>query len=124
VADGYIATSSSGPAGLRRNWQIVQESAAAAGRPPGAVKLAALVRASVDEDVDRALARAEANARHYRPNAPEPINPASLLLGAPEVCIERALAYFEAGVEVLIVAPVTADLAHLDRLVGEVLTRL
>jgi hypothetical protein len=32
--------------------------------------------------------------------------------------------YFDAGVQVLIVAPVTADPDHLDRLLGEVFPRL
>ena len=124
LADGYIASSTSGPAGISRAWQTVRESAEQAGRDPAAITLAALVRAAVDEDTDRAMERTVANARHYRPNAREIPDPAALLLGAPAVCIERAQAYFAAGVDLLIVAPVTADLAHLDRLLGEVLTRL
>ncbi len=124
LADGYIASSTSGPEGVRRAWQAVREAAAQAGHAPDTLTLAALVRASVDEDADRALARAVANARHYRPNARDDPDPAALLLGPPAVCIERAHAYFAAGVDLLIVAPVTADLAHLDRLLGEVLTHL
>jgi hypothetical protein len=65
-----------------------------------------------------------ANAHYYRPNAPGNEDVSSLLLGAPDACIERAHEYFAAGVELLIVAPVTADLGHLDRLIGEVLTRV
>ncbi|MDQ3856762.1 MAG: hypothetical protein M3281_10265, partial [Chloroflexota bacterium] len=94
------------------------------GRDPAALTLAALVRASVDDDRERALERAVANARHYRPNAPDRTDPASLLLGSPDACIQRAREYFAAGVEHLIVAPVTADLDHLDRLLGDVLARL
>ncbi len=124
LADGYIASSTSGPAGVRRTWRAVRDSAEQAGRDPASLTLAALVRASVDEDIERAMARTVANARHYRPNARDDPDPAALLLGAPEVCVERAHAYFAAGVELLIVAPVTADLGHLDRLLGEVLTRL
>ena len=124
IADGYIASSSSGPAGVRRAWQTVRESAEAAGRDPDSLTLAALVRAAVDEDLDRAMERTVANARHYRPNTRLDVDPASLLLGPPATCIERAHEYFAAGVDVLIVAPVTADLDHLDRLLGEVLTRL
>jgi probable F420-dependent oxidoreductase len=124
LADGYIGTSSSGPGGLRHAFDTVRASAAAAGRDPRAITLAALVRASVDEDVERGMARAIANARHYRPDSRRGEDPAALLLGAPAACIARAHEYFAAGVDLLIVAPVTGDLAHLDRLLGEVLTRL
>jgi alkanesulfonate monooxygenase SsuD/methylene tetrahydromethanopterin reductase-like flavin-dependent oxidoreductase (luciferase family) len=46
------------------------------------------------------------------------------ITGPPAACIERAQEYFAAGVEVLIVGPVTADLGHLDRLLGEVVAPL
>src|SRR5439155_14540326 len=121
LADGYIGSSPSGPAGVRRAWQAVSESAERAGRDPAALTFAVLVRASMDDDAGRAMERVVANARHYRPNAREDPDPAGILLGSPTACIERAHEYFAAGVEVLIVAPVTADLDHLDRLLGQVL---
>lgn len=124
LADGYIASSSGGPAGVQRAWETVRASAAAAGRDPASLTLAALVRAAVDDDPARARALADANARHYRPNVPGVEDPTALLLGPPDACIRRAREYFAAGVELLIVAPVTADLTHLDRLLREVLARL
>ena len=124
IADGYIASSTSGPAGVRRAWQVVCASAEAAGRAPDALTLAVLVRASVDDDLDRAMERAVANARHYRPNARGGEDPAAFLLGSPDACIRRAHEYYAAGVELLIVAPVTADLDHLDRLLDQVVARL
>jgi probable F420-dependent oxidoreductase len=124
LADGYIGSSSSGPAGVGRAWQAVRESAERAGRDPGALTFAVLVRAAVDDDTGRAMDRVVANARHYRPDLREDPGPAGILLGSPAACIERAHEYFAAGVEVLIVAPVTADRDHLDRLLSEVLTRL
>ena len=124
IADGYIASSTSGPAGVRRAWRVVCQSAEAAGRDPAALTLAVLVRASVDDDLDRAMERAVANAGHYRPNARGGEDPAAFLLGSPDACIRRAHEYYAAGVELLIVAPVTADLDHLDRLLDQVVARL
>jgi probable F420-dependent oxidoreductase len=124
MADGHIATSTSGPDGIRRTTRLVRESAEAAGRDPAAVTIAALVRASIDEDRDRAVERAIANAEYYRPGAPGNADMSSVLLGTPDACVRAAHAYFDAGVDLLIVAPVTADLAHLDRLLGEVFAHL
>ena len=124
IADGYIGSSTSGPAGVRRAWDIVRASAEEAGRDPTKLTLAALVRAAVYEDTNHGMELALANARHYRPTARNDLDPASFLLGGPAACIERAREYFAAGVDVLIVAPVHSDLHHLDRLIGEVLTRL
>jgi probable F420-dependent oxidoreductase len=123
LADGYIASSSGGPEGMRAAWQQVRAYAAAAGRDPDALTLAALVFASVDADEDRARARAEAYMRHYYPPERAQVSPWTLL-GSPATCVERAREYFAAGVRVLIVAPVTADLGHLDRLLDEVVARV
>jgi probable F420-dependent oxidoreductase len=123
LADGYIGTTSGGPEGLRNAWAKVRQSAEAAGRDPSRLKLAALVYAAVDDDHERAIERAGAYLRRYYPPARAQVPP-WFLLGPPEACIQRAHEYFAAGVEVLIVGPVTADLGHLDRLLGEVVARL
>jgi probable F420-dependent oxidoreductase len=123
LADGYIGTSSGGPDGLLRAAGTVREAATAAGRDPAAVKLGCLVWASVNDDQARADECAAAYMRHYYPPARQGV-PASSLVGPPALCVERAQEYFAAGVDVLIVGPVTTDPAHLDRLLGEVLTRL
>jgi probable F420-dependent oxidoreductase len=119
LADGYVGTSSGGPDGLRVAWAKVQQAAEQAGRDPSSLKLAALVYACVDDDRDRAVERAGAYLRRYYPPARAQVPP-WFLLGPPETCIETAHTYFAAGVDVLIVGPVTADLGHLDRLLGEV----
>src|SRR5207248_7858581 len=64
-ADGYVGSSTGGPAGVRRAWDVVRASAEAAGRDPDRLTFAALVRACVDDDRARAAERATANARHY-----------------------------------------------------------
>src|SRR4051794_8441800 len=121
-ADGYVGSSTRGPAGVRRAWEIVRASAAAAGRDPDRLTLAALVRACVDDDPARAAERTTANARHY--GAARGDATAYQLLGPPDACVRMAHEYFAAGVQVLIVAPVTAEVGHLDRLLGEVFPRL
>jgi hypothetical protein len=63
--------------------------------------------------------RAGGYLRRYYPPARAQVPP-WFLLGPPAACIETAQTYFDAGVDVLIVGPVTADLGHLDRLLGEV----
>ncbi|HLH22472.1 MAG TPA: LLM class flavin-dependent oxidoreductase [Chloroflexota bacterium] len=123
LADGYIGSSSGGPAGLRAAADTVRQAAAAAGRDPGALTIACLVWASVDDDQARADARAAAYMRHYYPPARQGV-PAASLVGPPALCRERAQEYQAAGAEVLIVGPVSSDPAHLDRLLNEVLTRL
>lgn len=123
LADGYIGSSSGGIEGVRAAWRTVQEAARAAGRDPAALTLACLVWAAVDSDPDRAHARAAAYMRHYYPPSRAQV-PAASLVGSPARCLEQARAYFDAGVEVLIVGPTSADPDHLNRLLGEVLTRL
>jgi probable F420-dependent oxidoreductase len=123
LADGYIGSSSSGPEGVRAAWNTVRQAAADAGRDPGALKLGCLIWASVDDDRDRAYQRAETYMRHYYPPERAKVSPASLL-GPPKACIRQAQAFFDIGVDVLIIGPVTADPAHLDRLLTEVVAQL
>ncbi|HZU05469.1 MAG TPA: TIGR03619 family F420-dependent LLM class oxidoreductase [Chloroflexota bacterium] len=123
LADGYIGTSSGGPEGVRAAWARVRQHAAAAGRDPAALTLGALVWAAVDNDHDRAVERAGRFLRHYYPPARAQVSPA-LLLGPPAACIQRAEEYFAAGVQMLIIGPVTADPDHFDRLLSEVVARL
>ncbi len=123
IADGHIGSSGGGIAGVRAAWQTVQDAARAAGRDPAALTLGCLVWASVDHDGDRARARAEAYMRHYYPPARAQV-PATALVGSPAHCIEQARVFFDAGVQVLIVGATSADPDHLERLLGDVLTRL
>jgi probable F420-dependent oxidoreductase len=123
LADGYIGSSSGGPAGLRASADTVRQAAAAAGRDPTAIKIACLVWASVDDDQARADERAAAYMRHYYPPARQGV-PAASLVGPPDLCIRRAHEYVAAGADVLIVGPTSVEPAHLDRLLNDVLTRL
>jgi alkanesulfonate monooxygenase SsuD/methylene tetrahydromethanopterin reductase-like flavin-dependent oxidoreductase (luciferase family) len=123
LADGYVGSSSSGPEGVRAAWQTVRQAAADAGRDPAALKLACLIWASVDDDMDRAYARAERYMRHYYPPERAKVAPASLI-GPPDECLRQARAFFDIGVDELIIGPVTADPEHLDRLLTQVVARL
>lgn len=123
LADGYIGSSGGGPEGVRAAMERVREAAAAAGRDASALRCAVLVYAHVDASRERAHDLASAYMHHYYPPTRAQVSPTSLL-GPPDACIAQAHAYFAAGVDTLIVSPVTADPAALDRLLGEVLTRL
>jgi probable F420-dependent oxidoreductase len=123
LADGYIGTSSGGPEGARTAFEQVRRAAEAAGRDPGALTLGCLVWASVDDDRERAHERASAYMRHYYPPTRAQVSPWSLI-GPPDDCARVAEAYFAAGVQVLIVGPVTADVEHFDRLLDQVVARV
>lgn len=122
IADGYIGGSGGGPDGFRAGWEKVRRYAEAAGRDPAAITPAALVFACVDDDRDRARAKAEAYRGHYY--AGRRTDTSGMLLGPVDECVRMANAYAEAGVRTLIVGSVTADLAYLDRFCEKVLPRL
>jgi probable F420-dependent oxidoreductase len=120
VGQGYIASTSSGPAGFRTAWAAIREYCAAAGRDPSEITPAALAYASVADDRAQAqeamrqhLLRAFGPARLARGLGP--------LVGTSEDLVRGAREYFDAGVEVLILGSVSADARHLDLLCERVL---
>jgi probable F420-dependent oxidoreductase len=129
LADGYIGGSSRGHAGFRTNWEKVQRYAEEAGRDPATLTPAALVFACVDEDRGRAMEVASRYMLHYygarRPglSAEELVGPHQLV-GPADECVQKAQDYVDAGVEVLIIGSMTADLSYLDRLCERVLPRI
>jgi probable F420-dependent oxidoreductase len=122
IGDGYIGSSSSGPDGFRQRWATIAQHAEKIGRDPATITPAALVYACVDDDRDRAAAKATAYFGHYY--GPNRTSTAGLLLGTPDQCLETAQQYFDAGVETMIIGSVSADLGTLDRLCAELLPRL
>lgn len=123
VADGYIATSSGGPKGFREGWQRIRQYAEQAGRDPATITPAALVHVCVDDNRERAIALAAKQRLHYYGPSRAEIPP-GFLLGSPDECVREATDYFDAGVQVLILGSVTADLSYFDRLCQEVIPRL
>jgi probable F420-dependent oxidoreductase len=120
VGQGYIASTSSGPAGFRTAWAAIRDYCAAAGRDPAEITPAALAYASVAEDPEVAreamrqhLLRSFGPARLERGLGP--------LVGTPEDLVRGAHEYFVAGVNVLILGSVSADPRHLDLLCERVL---
>jgi probable F420-dependent oxidoreductase len=123
VGQGYIASTSSGPAGFRDAWATIREYCAAAGRDPSEITPAALAYASVADDSEVAreamrqhLLRAFGPARLERGLGP--------LVGTPEDLVRGAREYFDAGVEVLILGSVSAAPRHLDMLCERVLPKI
>ncbi len=120
VGQGYIASTSSGPAGFRTAWAAIRDYCTAAGRDPAEITPAALAYASVAEDPEVAreamrqhLLRSFGPARLERGLGP--------LVGTPEDLVRGAHEYFVAGVNVLILGSVSADPRHLDMLCERVL---
>ncbi|MCA1645085.1 MAG: LLM class flavin-dependent oxidoreductase [Chloroflexi bacterium] len=123
VGQGYIASTSSGPAGFHSAWATLRGYCQDAGRDPAEITPAALAYASVADDRERArdamrvhLLRSFGPARLERGLGP--------MVGTPQDLIRGAQEYFDAGVEVLILGSVTANLGHLDMLCERVLPKL
>jgi probable F420-dependent oxidoreductase len=123
VGQGYIASTSSGPAGFRAAWATIRRHCAELGRDPSEITPAALAYASVASDRGRAqdamrehLLRSFGPARLERGLGP--------LVGTAEDLLRGAQEYFDAGVEVLILGSVTADPRHLDMLCEHVLPKI
>ncbi len=120
VGQGYIASTSSGPAGFRAAWAAIRRYCAEAGRDPSEITPAALAYASVADDREQAR---EAMRQHLLRS----FGPARLerglgrLVGTPEDLVRGAHEYFVAGVNVLILGSVSADPRHLDLLCERVL---
>lgn len=122
IGDGYIGTSTAGPDGFRANLGKIRRYAEAIGRDPATIAPACLVYACVDDDLERATTLASNfMRRYYGPSRPDA---RGVLLGTPDDCARGAEAFFDAGVQTLIIGSVTAELRYLDRLCQEVVPRL
>lgn len=122
MADGFIGGSGAGPDGFRANWAKIRDHAQAAGRDAASITPGTLVYACVDDDRSRAESFAlQYLAAYYGPRRTD-LTP--FLLGPADECVRKAQAYFEAGVQTMIIASFTADLRYCDRLCEDVLPRL
>jgi alkanesulfonate monooxygenase SsuD/methylene tetrahydromethanopterin reductase-like flavin-dependent oxidoreductase (luciferase family) len=120
VGQGFIASTSSGVEGFKAQWAKIAQYCQQYGRDPGEITPAALAYASVSDDAEQAR---EGMRQHLlRSFGPERLKRGlGLLAGTPEDLIKGAHAYFDAGVEVLILSSVSADPPHLDMLCERVL---
>ena len=119
VGQGYIASTSSGPNGFRSAWAAIRAYCAEAGRDPSEIT-AALAYASVAHD--REVAREAMRVHLLRSFGPARLERGlGPLVGTPEDLVRGAHEYFVAGVNVLILASVSADPRHLDMLCERVL---
>jgi len=122
MADGYIASSSGGPAGFRTNWDKLVRYAEEAGRDPSDIAPGGLIYVCVDDDKARADSLAASYVRHYygsgRPGT------GGTITGLADDCLRGIEEYLKAGLEYPIIASPTADLAYLDRFLEQVLPRL
>src|SRR5262249_55145868 len=98
--------------------------AEAAGRDPASITPAALVYAAIDDDRERARAKAAGYRAHYYGGSRGPIDLTGAPVGTVDDVVRVADEYFEAGIETLIIGSPTADLADFDRLCSEVLPRI
>lgn len=123
VGDGFIGSTSGGVEGFRANWATIRGYAEQAGRDSASITPAALIHFSLDTDRERARAAMRAYLTgSYGPRRVE--QGLGVMVGTPEDLIAGAQAYFEAGVELLILTSITARLEHLDGLLSDVVPRL
>lgn len=122
MADGFIGGSSRGAPGYLEAMSMVKDAAAQAGRDPESLSGAVLAMVSLDDDRERAWQRAfDYQANYY---SAARAKPEQCLLGSVSECADKAAAYLEAGADVVILAPVTSDIRHYERVCTELLPRL
>ena len=119
VGDGYIGSTSTGVAGFAENWRKIRDYAADAGRDASAITPAALIHFSLDSDRDRARAAMQA----YLTQSYGAARAADLgnMVGTVDDLRRGAEEYRAAGVDVLILSSVSAEVSHLDRFCQEVM---
>ena len=122
IADGFVGSGGAGPDGFAGMWERVRQMVAAAGRPPDRFPNACLAYFNVGGDREQAKAQAMAAlVRYYGPQFMSRYDPErALVFGPPEECARRAQAYFDAGVQHLILVPTTLDAGQVDRIAREV----
>lgn len=126
IADGFIGTGGAGPEGFAALWARVRQAVQEAGRAVEGFPNACLAYFNVAENRERAKAEAMATlVRYYGPQFSSRYDPErALIFGRPEECARRAQAYFDAGVQHLILVPTTLDVGQVDRVAGEVVPGL
>jgi probable F420-dependent oxidoreductase len=123
VGDGFIGSTSGGVDGFRANWTTIRQYAEQAGRDPAAITPAALIHFSLDTDRERARdAMRTYLTQSYGPRRVE--QGLGVMVGTSDDLVAGAQAYFEAGVELLILTSITARLEHVDGLLAEVVPQL
>ena len=123
IGDGFIGSTSGGVPGFRDRWAIIRAYAEQTGRDPASITPAALIHFSLDTDRERAReAMRTYLVQSYGPRRLE--QGLGVMVGTPDDLVNGANAYFEAGVEVLLLTSITARLEHLDALLTEVVPRL
>jgi probable F420-dependent oxidoreductase len=118
LADGWIM----GPFGaiddFHRLWQVVRDSARAAGRDPGTLVAGRLVYVAVDDDRDRARAALGAFLHGYYGSRFDVDRHA--IFGSAAQVSAALRAHVEAGITHLMLGVPTLDLAHLRRVAEHV----
>ncbi|MFN0070162.1 MAG: LLM class flavin-dependent oxidoreductase [Chloroflexota bacterium] len=122
LADGFISGASRGAEGFRQNMETVRAAAVAAGRDPSTISGATLMFVSIDDDREQARRRAfDYQANYY---SAARANPDQCVLGSVDECAEKVAEYLKVGADLLVLAPVTSDLRHYERLCMELLPKL
>jgi probable F420-dependent oxidoreductase len=123
IGDGFIGSTSGGVAGFGERWATIRAYAEQAGRDPATITPAALIHFSLDTHRERAReAMRTYLVQSYGPRRLE--QGLGAMVGTPDDLINGANAYFQAGVEVLLVTSITARLEHVDGLLTDVVPHL
>jgi probable F420-dependent oxidoreductase len=126
IADGFIGTGGAGPEGFAAMWTRVRQVVREAGRAADKFPNACLAYFNVGEDREQAKVQAMATmTRYYGTQFISRYDPErALIFGGPEECARRAQAYFDAGVQHLILVPTTPEVGQVDRVAREVVPGL
>jgi probable F420-dependent oxidoreductase len=122
IADGFIGTGGAGPEGFAAMWTRVRQMVREAGRAVDEFPNACLAYFNIGEDREQAKAQAMASlVRYYGPQFTSRYDPErALVFGGPEESVRRAQAYFDAGVQHLILVPTTLEVGQVDRVAREI----
>ena len=122
LGDGWLAPSTINSEEFALRWASIKQRATEAGRDLGELTPAEFCYVHVDESSERALDTLKAALPKYYDFPYDPTNLS--VYGPPSRCAEAAQAMLDAGVETLIFATVTGDIAQLERLAREVIPAL
>ena len=122
LSDGFIEGTRVGPQEFAERWARVREFARDAGRDDRKLESGKMFHVSVDDDPARARSRLEAHMRSMYGEA-EDIDKRGVM-GPPDECAARLLAFKEAGVDTIMVGVPSLSIAHLERIAHEVVPLL
>jgi probable F420-dependent oxidoreductase len=116
LADGFFGAGSTTTAAFAAQVDIARAALRDAGRDPAGFRIAKRIYLAVDDDPERARRRVRgALAERYDWYGLPDMSPVAVA-GTPDECADGVRAVLDAGAQLVLLDPMDADLAHLDRI--------